>query len=1009
MKRSTLQIVGGIAGVVVAVVAAVVIVVASIDPNAHKELIAEKFRDATGRELTLAGDIGLTLYPWLGLTLNNAGIANAEGFSDTDFLQVGHAEVRIKLLPLLGGDYEIDTVRLDGVNLSLEVAANGINNWTFAGNGDNTVAASDNSNEAGIGKMMLGGVDIRNTSIVYDDRSANAHYEIRNVGMQIGTLVYGEPLDVTLNLQALSQQPQLRGDLALKGTVLYDIENGVYQLDPLQLTSTLNGPTVPGGSTTMTLQSSFSMNTKADTLTVPSLQLSALGATVSGNLDVRGLSAERPSVKAGLNASGTDMAALFRILDQNELASRIQRLDSRFNISASIDADMDTGIVAVPALDATLLGATIHGVFDATNANTDEPVVSGQLQALGPDLPTLVEVLGILQGGSGSSLARTGRDLAQVSDKNFSLQTEFTADLGAGNMQLPALTANLLGFRLSGALNAEAISDGGTIAGNLSMQSGNLREVLRALKQDGLADVAQSLTLDVQLGGTGDNLRISPLNLSLVVAGGQLGTTPQTLALNADTAINLKNDSLAVDSFTLNGLGLDLGGAVKATQLSTDLRYEGNISLPAFNARDFLRKLNLDAPQTADASVLQNVSIAAGFSGSTNSFALQSLALGLDDTLINGSVNLSDLSNMAGTFDINIDAINADRYLALPSDSPAAATSDASPLPNEDLRKLNVQGQLAIGQLTISGLKMTDIKVPLSAKAGVIALAPLQAKLYEGSFNGNLGLNVAGPEAIASVATTLSAINLAPLLKDFMDANYLSGHGTIELTLEGRGNDSTAIKQNLNGAGKLALTDGVLSGVDVGATLNTLETMIRSKQLVDLPQGGQTAFDNFSATLAIDNGVVASNDLLVKAPGWQLAGAGTLADLRRDIISFNLIATTDAGTATVAEQQYDIGGHQLPIACSGALNSPRCLPDAKAIIASAVSNVLQDRIGNFLQQRLGGQQQPATDATAADPAAPATDTTAPATGQPAAEQPAAEPTASPEQELLNRALNRLLR
>lgn len=981
MKRSTVQLVGAIGSAIAAIVAAGVIYVASIDPNAHKDLIREKFRDATGRELTLAGELGLTIYPWLGLTLNNAGIANAEGFSATPLLQIGHAEVRVKLLPLLRGEYEIDTVRLDDVKLSLEVAGNGNNNWTFKSGNETATAASENSRVSSMGNLMLSGVDIRNTSIFFDNHNNNSHYEITDLGMQIGTLVYGEPLDVTLSMRALSQQPQLRGDIALKGTVLYDNEKGVYQIDALQLTSTLNGPTVPGGSTTMTMQSSFSMNTAADTLTVPALQVSALGATVSGNLDVRGLSAERPSVKAGLNASGSDMATLFRILDQNELSARIQRLDSRFNISASIDADMDTGVVSVPALDATLLGATIHGVLDATNANTNEPVVSGQLQALGPDLPTLVEVLGILQGGTESSLAQAGRDLANVSDKDFSLQTEFTADLAAGNIQLPALTANLLGFRLNGALNAEDINDGGSIAGNLSMQSGNLREVLRALKQEGLADVAQSLTLDVQLGGTGDNVRISPLNISLVVAGGQIGNTPQTLALNADTAINLKNDSLSVDSFTVNGLGLDLGGALQATQLSTNVRYQGKIDLPAFNARDFLRKLNLDAPQTADASVLQNVTLAADFNGSTNTFALQSLAVGFDDTRISGSVNLTDLATMAGTFDISIDSINADRYLAAPSNNRSAATNDTSPLPNEDLRTLNVLGQLAVGQLTISGLKMTDIKVPLSAKAGVITLAPLQANLYEGSFNGKLGLNVAGPEAIASIATTLSTINLAPLLKDFMGASYLTGHGTIELALEGRGNDSTAIKQSLNGAGKLALTDGVLSGVDVGATLNTLETMIRSKQLVDLPQGGQTAFDNFSATLAIDNGAFTSNDLLVKAPGWQVTGAGTLADLRRDTISFNLIATTDASTATVAEQQYDIGGRQLPIACSGVLSNPRCLPDAKAIIATAVSTVLQDRLGDLLQQQLGGEQQPATD----------------------------QPATSPEQELLDRALNRLLR
>lgn len=1000
MNRKTLVVLTSVMGVVVLVIGAAIAFIATFDPNSYKDTIAARFRASTGRELTLGGEMGLTLFPWLGVTLNDVTVGNAPGFSDNPLLQVGHAEVRIKLLPLLDNEYEIDTVQLDGVRASLEVNGAGSNNWTLASNPN---AAEGDSSSGGINKLIIGGVNISNTTITYDNRNANTHYEISDIDVGIPALVYGEPLDVTLTLRALSQSPQLRGDVSMTGTVLYDLDAGVYQLDPLQLTARLSGPTAPSGTEDVLLSGAFRIDTDADTLSVPSLQLTALGSEVKGNLDVRSLSSERPSLLANLDARGSDLSALFRVLGQDELATRIRRLDSAFTISTSIDANMDTGNVAVPALDVSLLGATVTGNLAATNADTDRPVVAGRLQALGPDLPTLIEVIGTLQDGSNSALAQTGRDLGRVSDKSFSLQTEFTADMGAGNIQLPALAANLLGFRLSGALNAEDINDDGTIAGNLSMQSGNLRSVLRALNQDGLAEVAESLTLDVQLGGSSDNVRISPLNLSLVVAGGQLGPTPQTLALNADTAINLSKDSLAVDSFTLNGLGLNLGGSLQASDLSTDLRYEGKVALPPFNARDFMAKLNLPPLQTADASVLQQVTLVAEFSGSSNTFALQKLALGLDDSSITGNANVTNLANMGGTFAISIDAINANRYLAPADDSPAAAASDASPLPTDDLRQLNLQGQLAIGQLTISGLRMSDIKVPLAAKAGVITLNPVQAALYEGNFNGNLALDVTGSEAVASVSTTLSTINLAPLLQDFMDASYLSGHGNIELTLSGTGNDSDAIKRNLNGAGKLALNDGLLQGVDVGATLNTIETMIRSKSLVDLPQGGETAFDAFSATLAIDNGVIASNDLLVKAPGWQVTGAGTLADLRRNTISFDMVAMTDASTATVAEQQYDIGGHQLPIACSGALTNPRCLPDAKAIIAAAVTNVLQDRIGNFLQQRLGGGQQQAAPAETT----PATEPTA---EQPAAEAaPAEQPQQSPEQQLLNRALDRLLR
>jgi len=177
--------------------------------------------------------------------------------------------------------------------------------------------------------------------------------------------------------------------------------------------------------------------------------------------------------------------------------------------------------------------------------------------------------------------------------------------------------------------------------------------------------------------------------------------------------------------------------------------------------------------------------------------------------------------------------------------------------------------------------------------------------------------------------------------------------------------------------------------------------MIRSRQLANIPQGGQTPFESFAATLAVDNGVVASNDLLIKAPGWQVNGAGTLANLANDSIDFNLVTSVDRSTASDT-QQYNLGGYTLPIACTGSLQSPRCLPDAQQIIAASVTNAVQQRLGEFLQDRLGtGQQQ---QAPATDPA-PATGDTAP----PAESAPQQPPPTDPGQELLNRALDRLLR
>ena len=156
-------------------------------------------------------------------------------------------------------------------------------------------------------------------------------------------------------------------------------------------------------------------------------------------------------------------------------------------------------------------------------------------------------------------------------------------------------------------------------------------------------------------------------------------------------------------------------------------------------------------------------------------------------------------------------------------------------------------------------------------------------------------------------------------------------------------------------------------------------------------------------TLAIREGVVSTQDLAIKAPGWQLTGNGTLANLNNDSINFSMLVAVDRSTVTTEETEYDLGGYNLPIACTGALSGPRCLPDTQQIIAGAICNAVQRRLGELLQDRLGPQGGTG-DAAGQQQAAPAPQQALPP-GQ-EAPLPDEEP-ADATEVLINRALDRL--
>jgi AsmA protein len=299
----------------------------------------------------------------------------------------------------------------------------------------------------------------------------------------------------------------------------------------------------------------------------------------------------------------------------------------------------------------------------------------------------------------------------------------------------------------------------------------------------------------------------------------------------------------------------------------------------------------------------------------------------------------------------------------------------------------------------------------VDAANGQLSLAPVSTNLYEGAFEGAVRLSVAEATPVARIEADLQRVNLEPLLADLMDASYVTGRGNVQLALTGRGEDADAIKRSLGGNGRIQLEDGILRGVDVAGVLTQLETMIRSRRPGNLQRGEQTAFDTFGASLAVQDGVITTNDLMIKSPGFQVAGRGTLLNLAEETIAFDLVASVDNATSTRNDQEYDIGGYALPIACTGSLEEPRCLPDAGEILRNAVQRELQDRVIDLLDRNLGrgDQQGQVTPQSGTQQTAPQTapQQTAPQQTTPQQTTPQQQQPQDVREQIINRALDRI--
>jgi len=99
-----------------------------IDANQYKSLIVDQAEKATGRDIEI-GELHASLFPWVGVRIDGVHIANPKGFAEGDMLVVKSLDVQVALLPLLGGQYQIERFILDSPSLNLARSADGFSNW----------------------------------------------------------------------------------------------------------------------------------------------------------------------------------------------------------------------------------------------------------------------------------------------------------------------------------------------------------------------------------------------------------------------------------------------------------------------------------------------------------------------------------------------------------------------------------------------------------------------------------------------------------------------------------------------------------------------------------------------------------------------------------------------------------------------------------------------------------------------------------------------------------------
>jgi uncharacterized protein involved in outer membrane biogenesis len=156
----------GIGLVFLAVIALAFTVLMATDFNDYRDLVQQRMKAATGRDLVIAGNIDASLSLSPRLTAKQVSFRNAAWSDLPQMASLGEIEAEIALLPLLSGEIRIKEVVLRGGQVVVETNKEGVGNWVL----DLAPApATANSASPANGLPQIDRMTIEDVTLLYRD------------------------------------------------------------------------------------------------------------------------------------------------------------------------------------------------------------------------------------------------------------------------------------------------------------------------------------------------------------------------------------------------------------------------------------------------------------------------------------------------------------------------------------------------------------------------------------------------------------------------------------------------------------------------------------------------------------------------------------------------------------------------------------------------------------------------------------------------------------------------
>ena len=702
----------GIGSIVVIVLAIVAYFAATFNPNDYKDDIIKIVKDKKERTLNIEGDIKLSFWPKIGANLGKVAIS--EHKSDKEFASVNSVKVALAVLPLLKKELVVDTIYVDGAKANIVKYKDGTTNF------DDLL--SKDEEESSI-KFDVDGINITNSDVKYSDEGTGAKYSVSKLNLKSGHIALAEPVDLDTNFTLTANQPEIAANTTIKGNFLVDPKTKHFKVKGLD--SHITGDMLGGKD--MDIKASGDVDAKPELM---EFLLDDLKFVASGNFD---------GAKQTVDLNAPALIILKDEVTSKKLTVSLAQEKNGDVFSANmVLADMKGSPKALQSSGITGDLSAVQGKRTVTG--TFSSPFSGNIQDLIFDIPKLAGNLDIKDpslpngGMKGSFNIGAHADIKkELANSKFNLNMADTKLIG--DISIAGFKKQNIKFNL----NADKLDLNKLLAKSSAPSTANSK----ASKKPADMSALKNMTLDGKLNVGSiiyDKYRVSGLNVGIKADGDKLALSGLNVKVDDSQIkgnVGIANFAKPLYTFDLDidNVDLDKYTAAQPAKKDTSNKPLDLSALKALNADGKIRVGNLKYGKTRASNININLK------GDGKNLNLNPLSAKVDDSQINGSVGITQFERPKFLFDLNIDTLDANRYVA------SGPANSASSKPAQEsgglsaLKTLLADGDLRIGSLKYDKYQISNLKASLKADGQKLSLNPFIAKVDDSQISANLGIS----------------------------------------------------------------------------------------------------------------------------------------------------------------------------------------------------------------------------------------------------------------------------